>query len=61
MALRTYERQLILLVKALAKYIGRYQPQLVGFLTPAELTCVQSLLIALTDCIAILEPPADGT
>lgn len=60
MATRTYERQLIFLVKQLAKYIGRWQPQLVGFLTPAELTCVQSLLVALTDCITALAPPPDG-
>jgi len=61
MATRTYERQLIYLVRGLSKYIGRWTPQLQQFLTPEELTCVLSLLTALTDCLAVLSPPADGS
>lgn len=60
MASRTYERQLIMLVKRLSSYIGRWMPQLTTFLTAEELQCVQSLLVALSDCIVVLSPPPDG-
>lgn len=60
MASRTYERQLIFLVRQTSKYIGRWMPQLQQFLTPEELTCVLSLLTALTDCLNVLAPPPDG-
>jgi len=60
MATRTYERQLIYLVRLLSKYIGRWLPQLQTFLTSPELTCVMSLNQALIDCLNVLEPPPDG-
>lgn len=59
MATRTYERQLIYLVRVLSKYIGRWLPQLQGFLTAPELACVMSLNTALIDCLNVLAPPPD--
>lgn len=61
MASRTYERQLIAITRRLAQYIGRWLPYLQKFVTSQELTCIQALLTAANECLAVLEPPADGS
>jgi len=60
MALRTYERQLIAHAARLSQYIGRWLPKLQIHLTAQELACVQALLTAANECLAVLVPPAEG-